>query len=113
MRLTLALAPRPIELSVQSRTPRPGELVVLSIALSEPTGTVRVRAFDRDWVPFRVDSRTWRVLVGIDLDVAPAAYEVDVTVGSSTACQPSAEWMLPGRSAHRSRSPNWLKTNSG
>src|SRR4051812_18061723 len=33
--------------------------------------------------------------------------------GSSTARQPSALWTLPGLSAHRSTSPNWLNTNSG
>src|SRR4028119_190886 len=35
------------------------------------------------------------------------------TTGSSTCRQPSAEVTLPGRNAHRSRSPNWLNRNSG
>ena len=33
--------------------------------------------------------------------------------GRSTPSQPSALCTLPGRSVHRSRSPNWLNTNSG
>jgi murein DD-endopeptidase MepM/ murein hydrolase activator NlpD len=81
--LTLALAPRPIELSIQSRTPRPGELVVLSIALSEPTDAVRVRAFDRDLPAFQVANLVWRALVGIDLDVRPGSYAVTVAAGAA------------------------------
>ena len=79
--LTLALAPPSIELSVQSRTPRPGELVVLSIALSEPADHIRVHAFDRDVPAFRVGDLVWRALVGIDLDVRPGTYPVTVAAG--------------------------------
>ena len=43
-----AAAPPSIELSVQSRTPRPGELVVLSIALAEAADHVRVHALTLD-----------------------------------------------------------------
>ena len=35
------------------------------------------------------------------------------TTGSNTSRQPSALWTLPGRSEHRSKSPNWLNTNNG
>ena len=79
--VALSAAPMPIELSVQSRTPRPGELVVLSIALAGPADHVRVHAFQRDVPAFRVDDRAWRALIGIDLDVRPGTYPVTVTAG--------------------------------
>jgi murein DD-endopeptidase MepM/ murein hydrolase activator NlpD len=79
--LALSLAPPSIDLSVQSRTPRPGELIVLSIALSEPADHIRVHAFNRDLPAFPVGDRRWRALVGIDLDVRPATYQVTVAAG--------------------------------
>src|SRR6185436_3930215 len=78
-------APPAIELSVQSRTPRPGELAVLSIALSGAADPVRVHAFQRDVPAFRVDDHGWRALIGIDLDVRPGTYRVTVTAGPAHA----------------------------
>jgi murein DD-endopeptidase MepM/ murein hydrolase activator NlpD len=88
MRCTLAavlaalLAPAPIEISTQSRSQQPGELVVLSIAVPEPTAHVSVRAFDRDVAAYPSGDRTWRALVGIDLDVKPGTYAVTVDAGA-------------------------------
>jgi murein DD-endopeptidase MepM/ murein hydrolase activator NlpD len=65
-----------IQISARSRTMRPGELVVLSIAVPAGTGHVRVRAFDRDVVAYPEGDREWRALVGIDLDVKPGTYSV-------------------------------------
>src|SRR4051794_22027523 len=62
---------------------RPGELVVLTIvppASSEPV----VRAFDRAIPAFRISERAWQALVGIDLDVRPGTYNVDVTAGGAS-----------------------------
>jgi murein DD-endopeptidase MepM/ murein hydrolase activator NlpD len=81
--VTLSLAPPSIDLSVQSRTPRPGELVVLSIALSEPADHVRVHAFHRDLPAFPVGEGVWRALVGIDLDVRPGTYPITVVAGAA------------------------------
>ena len=83
--LTLTLAPPSIELSVQSRTLGPGELVILSITLSAPVEHVRVRAFDRDIPAFRESERVWRALVGVDLDVRPGSYTITVAAGSADA----------------------------
>jgi murein DD-endopeptidase MepM/ murein hydrolase activator NlpD len=77
-----ALLPR-ITITATSRSIRPGELVVLTIVTAAPAAAVRVQAFDREWRPFRVDARTWRVLIGIDLDVSPGAYSVSVDAGES------------------------------
>jgi hypothetical protein len=82
--VSLSLAPPSIELSVQSRTPRPGELVVLSIALSEPADHIRVHAFKRDVPAFPAGERVWRALVGIDLDVRPGTYPITVAAGPAT-----------------------------
>ena len=84
MRLLLAAviiaaqAPAPIQVSARSRTLQPGELVVLSIELNEAVDRIDVRAFDRDVVAYRDGDRTWRALVGIDLDVKPGTYPVTV-----------------------------------
>ena len=81
--VALSVAPPSIELSVQSRTPRPGELVVLSIALPEPADHIRVHAFNRDVPAFPVGERVWRALVGIDLDVRPGTYPITVAAGAA------------------------------
>ena len=63
---------------MQSRSLRPGELVVLTIAAAPGTTNVRVRAFNRDAIPFRLDDHRWRALVGIDLDTRPGTYPVRI-----------------------------------
>jgi murein DD-endopeptidase MepM/ murein hydrolase activator NlpD len=80
--LAAGAAPPPIALSVQSRSQRPGELVVLSIALAEASDQVRVRAFDHDIAAYRVGDRAWCALVGIDLDVKPGSYPIAVVAGA-------------------------------
>jgi murein DD-endopeptidase MepM/ murein hydrolase activator NlpD len=80
--LAIALtAAAPIELSVQARSQRPGEIVVLAIALPDATDHVRVHAFDREVTPYRTGDRMWRALVGIDLAVKPGTYAVTVNAG--------------------------------
>jgi murein DD-endopeptidase MepM/ murein hydrolase activator NlpD len=74
-----------ITVTAASRSMQPGELVVLTIVTAEPADAVRVRAFDQDLQPFRLDDRTWRVFVGIDLDVAPKACPVAITAGQGAA----------------------------
>ena len=85
--LTLVLsasvvAQSPVEPAVrvteQARSVQPGELVVLTIVTTQPTMSMTARAFGNDLRPFRVDDRTWRVLVGIDLNVKPGTYSVSV-----------------------------------
>ena len=78
--IALALAAS-LAVTVQARSVQPGELVVLSIALPEPRGVVRVRAFDRAVPAYAVDATTWRALVGIDLDTKPGEYHVAVDAG--------------------------------
>jgi murein DD-endopeptidase MepM/ murein hydrolase activator NlpD len=75
----------PITVAVQARSIQPGELVVLTITTTVPTETLRVRAFDRNLSPFRIDERTWHVLVGIDLDVRPGTHAVSIESGARPA----------------------------
>jgi murein DD-endopeptidase MepM/ murein hydrolase activator NlpD len=72
-----------LQVSAQSRSMRPGELVVLTI-VAPAESTVRVRAFDRPITPFSVGARRWRALVGIDLDTKPGTYPVRVDTGPDT-----------------------------
>jgi murein DD-endopeptidase MepM/ murein hydrolase activator NlpD len=73
-----------IEITARSRSVRPGELVVLTLTVP-PAAQPRVHAFDRDLRAFRLDERTWEVLVGIDLDVKPGTYRVTVSAGDARA----------------------------
>jgi murein DD-endopeptidase MepM/ murein hydrolase activator NlpD len=77
-----AHAANQIAVTAAARSIRPGELVVLTITTTEPAPAPRVRAFDADHLPFPIDSRTWRVLVGIDLATAPGTYRVEVDAAS-------------------------------
>jgi len=67
-----------ITIAAAARAIQPGELVVLTITLSAPVERLRVRAFGRDAAAFSVDPRSWRALIGIDLDVAPGLHHVSV-----------------------------------
>jgi murein DD-endopeptidase MepM/ murein hydrolase activator NlpD len=67
-----------IAVTAAARSIRPGEIVVLTISAPAPLDALRVRAFEKDLLPFRVDAATWRVLVGIDLATAPGKHPVDI-----------------------------------
>jgi murein DD-endopeptidase MepM/ murein hydrolase activator NlpD len=75
----------PIEISARARSIRPGELVVLTIAPPAGSNEVQARAFDRDIPAFRVRDGAWEALVGIDLDVRPGTYAVNVSAGAARA----------------------------
>jgi murein DD-endopeptidase MepM/ murein hydrolase activator NlpD len=82
-----ATRPETIVITRQARAVQPGELVVLTITTPQPASSLRTSAFGRDWPHFQVDPLTWRVLIGIDLDVAPGSHAVPVsaTVGGVPA----------------------------
>lgn len=88
-----ATVPSPLTVTAKARSVRPGELVVLTVATPKTLSAVRARAFDRDLPAFAVDGRTWRVLVGIDLDVAPRTYTVDI-VGADNGAELKATHRL-------------------
>jgi murein DD-endopeptidase MepM/ murein hydrolase activator NlpD len=48
---------------------------------------VQVRAFDRDWPSYADGARTWRVLIGVDLDVRPGSYRVTIVAGTESATE--------------------------
>jgi murein DD-endopeptidase MepM/ murein hydrolase activator NlpD len=81
----LLAAPAPIQIAARSRSLQPGELVVLSITLAGAAEHLRVRAFDRDAAVYRDGDRTWRALVGIDLDVKPGTYPIAVEADEGAA----------------------------
>jgi len=75
-----------LDIALQARARQPGELMVVSVTTTRPADRVTVRAFDRNAPAFRVDSLTWRALVGIDLDTKPGTYaiSVDARTGETT-----------------------------
>src|SRR5205823_10216463 len=78
-------AANPIRVTVAARAIYPGELVVLTVTTPKNVDSVHVRAFTRDQPAFSVGQRTWRALVGIDLDVAPGTYHVSIDAHSAAA----------------------------
>jgi murein DD-endopeptidase MepM/ murein hydrolase activator NlpD len=67
-----------LQVSLEHRALRPGELVALTIRTPQPAASVHVRAFDRDWLAHPADASTWRAFIGIDLDTAPAEYPIAI-----------------------------------
>ena len=89
MKLILALvcaaatgAGESIDVAVAARSIQPGELVVLTITTPTAVDRIRVRAFDRDAAAYREGERSWRALIGIDLDVATGGHVVTVDAHS-------------------------------
>jgi len=75
-------AKTPIGISARSRSIAPGEVIVLTLTMPAHTDRVSVHAFEHDISGFAVGPRTWRAIVGIDLDVAPGPYTVAVDAGN-------------------------------
>lgn len=70
--------PPGLTVTSEPRTARPGDVVVVTLAAAHDISAVRVHAFARELPGFPVDAHTWRVLVGIDLEIAPRAYSLEV-----------------------------------
>jgi murein DD-endopeptidase MepM/ murein hydrolase activator NlpD len=66
----------------------------LTVATGTPVDAIRARAFDRDLFPFKIDGRTWRVLVGIDLETKPGAYSVVVSAPTLSGPRATATHVL-------------------
>ncbi|MEZ5315970.1 MAG: peptidoglycan DD-metalloendopeptidase family protein [Vicinamibacterales bacterium] len=80
-----AVTPAPVAIEVEARALQPGELVVLDISTTSPADGVTVRAFDRAVPVARRDPNRWQAFLGIDLDVAPGRYAVQVEVAHGEA----------------------------
>jgi Membrane proteins related to metalloendopeptidases len=72
----------PLHVSAPAAVLQPGSVILLTITGEAPVPSVRARAMGRQLSPFRIDSRTWQVLVGIDLDVKPGSYPVEIESGT-------------------------------
>jgi murein DD-endopeptidase MepM/ murein hydrolase activator NlpD len=77
-----AAAGESMGVTAAARSIQPGELVVLTVTSPTAIDRVHVRVFDRDVVAYREGERTWRALIGIDLDVAPGPHVVTIAGGS-------------------------------
>jgi murein DD-endopeptidase MepM/ murein hydrolase activator NlpD len=67
-----------IVVAARSRLMAPGEIVVLTMTPPSEVDQVKVEVFGQDVPVFRAGTRTWRALIGIDLDVAPGSYAVEI-----------------------------------
>jgi murein DD-endopeptidase MepM/ murein hydrolase activator NlpD len=71
--------------SAHARSQQPGELVDFTVSAPPAAEALKIAAFDREIIGYRVDATHWAALVGIDLDTAPGRYRVgiDVVAGGS------------------------------
>ena len=76
---------QPPALRIDARALQPGELVRLTITLPTSAEDVNVRAFGQTWPAYRDDETTWTALIGIDLDVAPKRYTVEIASAAFSA----------------------------
>lgn len=73
-----------LTLTTRARAIVPGELVLLTATAASTVERVHARAFGREFAAFKMDARTWQILVGIDLTTAPGAYSVVVDATSAS-----------------------------
>ncbi len=74
-----------VSIAAASRAIAPGELVVLTITTAAPASSVRVTGLNRDFPAIRQTPNTWRVLVGLDLDVKMGPHTLTVETAPEPA----------------------------
>ncbi len=72
-----------LTISAKARGLHQGEVVVMTVTSDSPVTAVRGRAFDRDVPTVRIGD-SWRLLVGIDLDVPLGTHIVTIDADSPT-----------------------------
>lgn len=104
----VAMAPSQAPLTVKqaARALEPGELVVLTLTSTQPIDSLRVRAFDRDALPYRVAENTWQVLVGLDLDVQPGRHAVSFEATTPRGAERVSHDLNIRKKAFRTRTLN-------
>jgi murein DD-endopeptidase MepM/ murein hydrolase activator NlpD len=78
-----AAAP-PIGVDVRSRAVRPGEILAITIGTAQPARSVAATLGDRQVALWRVSSRTWRGVIGLDVEQAPGPLVLAVTAQAET-----------------------------
>jgi murein DD-endopeptidase MepM/ murein hydrolase activator NlpD len=75
----------PLAIDLQARSRQPGEVLLVDIAVPFAAARVELRAFDRDYLAFRVRPGAWRAIVGVDLDTVPGTYWMDARATGASA----------------------------
>jgi len=73
-------------ITLKARTMRPGEVMLVTLAVPGRATVVQVHAFDHSWPAYERSPGQWEAVVGIDLDQAPGDHVLTVDVdGESSA----------------------------
>jgi len=80
-------SPAPLTVTLSSPSARPGDVIALTIGGIGATDAVHVRAFERDLPSFVAIAGKRRVLIGVDLDVRPGTYMVNIDDDERHAAQ--------------------------
>lgn len=88
-----------LDVSLDARAMRPGEVVVVTVRTSTPADAVAMRLLDHSIPVLRTDDLTWTAVAGIDLDVTPGDHTVSVeATGSHGVQQKTVPFTIaPGR----------------
>src|SRR5206468_12772488 len=89
--------------AVAARAYQPGELLVLARSTAAAGETRTVRAVGRDTAACRIEPRTWRALIGIDLDTAPGRYAFSATSRSATSTERATTAVVGSRRSFPTR----------
>jgi murein DD-endopeptidase MepM/ murein hydrolase activator NlpD len=76
--------PTALTVAAEPKAVRVGDVVVLTVSAPRDISAVHVHAFGRELTGFPVDARTWRVLVGVDLETVPRPYSLAVEATESS-----------------------------
>jgi len=84
----------PVRISLEARAQQPGELVLLTVETEQPssvTGTV----FDTEVRFFSTgDPTVWQALLGLDVDLQPGEYPLDLKIVTESGVESSETRML-------------------
>lgn len=75
---------QPLVVDLGTRIIHPGDAVLVNLTVPAGTTTLAVTAFGTNWPAYRLDERTWRALIGVDLDRKPGTYTVTVVPDGSS-----------------------------
>ena len=90
--------PPAISVTRAARALQPGEVVMLTIVTTEPATSLQVSAFGKSFLPFNLDARTWKVLIGIDLDVPAGRHVVSISTEGPKPQHTTQTLQVPGAS---------------
>ncbi len=78
----------PVKIKLQARTQQPGELILVTVEAERPCASVTGSVFDTDVHFYHPGPLTvWQALIGIDVEVQPGEYPLDLKILSNSGAE--------------------------